>query len=714
LANTVRNLVVRVRTARLPQIGGAGTKPRTHSVRTAVITIAVAVAGIVACKIALPRGLPNSIVLLGLEIGGLNALAALGIVLVYRANRIVNFAQGDLGAFAASLAFMLMVTLHWPWVAAVPASLFAATAVGALVEFGLIRRFFTSPRLIMTVATIGIAQVLTALRLGLPVFFPRIGANPGSFPSPLSRAAFHLDVLSYTWDDVLILIAVPVATIALLAYLRGTWAGLGTRVAAENADRSRLLGIRVRRLSTIVWAIAGLLSGITAILAAPTTGFSLQSVSGSSLLIRALAPAAVGGFESLPVTLIAALALGIVEQAFFWNFSRGGPLVTLLLVVLLVALVVRGRRHRAVASPEASSWTAVRDVRRVPRKVRELIEYRATAIGLGLASLALLLVLPRIMEPGQLNLVGLVGVHVIAGLSLIVLAGWVGQVSLGQWALVGVGAFMAGNAAVRWNLDFFITLIAGTLAAGLVALLLGIPAQRMPGMLFGVTTLAFAVAAENWIFTLPVLTRGGSPARPTLLASIDISSPTAYYYVMIAGTLLAIYAARNLKRYRLADTFLAVRDNPPAAEAFTLSVPRTRRMAFFISGCMAGYAGVLYAFHQGVVNAPRFPAEQGIALLSIVVIGGLGSISGVVLGAIVVRTAQYLLPAWVAFFGTGVGLLVVLLVFPGGLGEVMFRVRYRMAAWLGRRRGVLLPPSQPEHEHEGEPLMDDQPAEVIT
>jgi branched-chain amino acid transport system permease protein len=422
----------------------------------------------------------------------------------------------------------------------------------------------------------------------------------------------------------------------------------------------------------------------------------------------------VGGFESLPITLVAALALGVVEQAFFWNFSRGGPLVTLLLGVLIISLLIRSRSQRTIAT-ESSSWSAIRDVRRVPRRVRELIEYRAAAWVLGLGVLALLVLFPRFMQPGQLNLLGLVGIHVIAGLSLVVLTGWVGQVSLGQWALVGVGAFLAGNASVRWNLDFFLTLVIGVLLAGVVALLLGMPAQRMPGMLFGVTTLAFAVAAENWIFGLDILTRGSSPERPLLFGRIDISSASAYYYVMLVGVLLAVIAASNMKRYRLADSFLAVRDNPPVAEAFAISVTHARRLAFFLSGCLAGYAGVLYAFHQGVVDSPRFPAEQGIALLSIVVIGGLGSISGVILGAVVVRTAQYLLPAWVAFFGTGVGLLIVLLAFPGGIGEVIFRVRYRIAVWLGRRRGVIVEPrAVSEHEHIGEPLIDEQPAEVAT
>src|SRR5205823_4535672 len=136
------------------------------------------------------------------------------------------------------------------------------------------------------------------------------------------------------------------------------------------------------------------------------------------------------------------------------------------------------------------------------------------------------------------------------------------------------------------------------------------------------------------------------------------------------------------------DLFIAVRDNPHAAASFGISVTAIRRLAFFISGALAGSAGVLYAFHQQVVDTDRFPAGAGLGAFSMVVIGGLGSISGVVMGATFLRGTQYLLPNWAGFFASGVGLLMILIAFPGGLGEALLRTRYRVIEWIARRHGL--------------------------
>jgi branched-chain amino acid transport system permease protein len=281
-------------------------------------------------------------------------------------------------------------------------------------------------------------------------------------------------------------------------------------------------------------------------------------------------------------------------------------------------------------------------------------------------------------------------VHIIVGLSLVILTGWAGHVSLGQWALVGVGAFVAGNAVSRWDLDFFSVLALGTLAGGVASLLLGLPAQRLSGMMFGVTTLAFAAAADSFIFKQSWVRPGTHIARPMLFGHLDLSSGDAFYYFAVAATALALYAAWNMKRLGLGDVLLSTRDNPKAAEAYGISVAGARRLAFFVSGCFAGFAGVLYAFHQQGVDANRFSAELGPSVLAMVVIGGLGSVGGVVLGATFVRVTQYLLPAWAGFFASGLGLLFVLLVFPGGLGDVVFRLRDRALGRVARVHGLSL------------------------
>jgi branched-chain amino acid transport system permease protein len=263
-------------------------------------------------------------------------------------------------------------------------------------------------------------------------------------------------------------------------------------------------------------------------------------------------------------------------------------------------------------------------------------------------------------------------------------------VSLGQWALVGVGAFVAGNLVSRWDMDFFAVLALGTLAGGVASLLLGLPAQRLSGMMFGVTTLAFAAAAETFIFKLDWMRSGTAIERPQLFGRISIASGDAFYYFAVVATLLALGAAWNMKRLGLGDVLLSTRDNPKAAEAYGISVAGVRRLAFFLSGCFAGFAGVVYAYHQQGVDANRFSAELGPSVLAMVVIGGLGSVGGVVMGAVFVRMTQYLLPAWAGFFASGMGLLFVLLVFPGGLGEVLFRLRDRVLRRVALAHGLAL------------------------
>lgn len=683
----------RIRTARLPRLPGGDGEEGNDAPRSTVplgIAAGVLAAALLGAKLFLPQGVPSGVIVLGLVIGGLNALPALAIVLVYRANRVVNFSQGELGAFAASLAYLLITSLHWSWYLAVPVCLLAAAAMGGAAEFGIMRRFFAAPRLLATVATIGLTQLLFGFRLLLPALFPEEQGFAGTFPSKLSgKASFTLSGAAFNGDHLLIIVTVPLLTIAVASYLRGSWAGLGTRAAAGNLDRSRLLGIPVRRLSTIVWIVAGLLSGVTALLRAPVAGFSLIGASGTTLMTRFLVPAAIGGFTSLPVTFAAALVLGVMEQVFFWNFARGGPIETIQLVVLLAALLYQGRKLRAFDQGDRSmSWVAVREMARVPKRLMRRPEVRTASLWLGFVAFQLLLLAPQVLAPGRLNLVGLICIHAMVGLSLVVLTGWGGQISLGHWAIVGIGAFVAGNLAVRYEMDFFITLVLGALAGGLASLLLGIPAQRMPGIMFGVTTLVFAAATQNWFFQLDWVTRGERPERPELFGAISLQSSESFYYFTIAITALVIVAVVNLKRFGLADVLVSARDNPKAAEAFGVSVTTARRMAFFLSGCIAGIAGVVYAFQQQVVAANRFPSEIGLSVLAMVVIGGLGSIPGVLCGAVIIRGAQYLLPSWASMFTTGIGLLIVLLVFPGGLGEVVFRLRDRLLARFTGEAGV--------------------------
>ncbi|MGH9274393.1 MAG: branched-chain amino acid ABC transporter permease, partial [Acidimicrobiales bacterium] len=283
--------------------------------------------------------LKPGIIVQGVVIGGLTALIAFGISLIYRANRIVSFAQGDLGAVPAVLAVLLIVGPGWPFPLAALAGLVAAVALGAAVELLVIRRFTKAPRLILTVATIGLAQVLAGIGLVLPQLFD-LNVPPQSYPSPFD-ASFTIDPIVFTGNDILAMLVVPIAIIALGSLLRFTDLGIAIRASAESGDRASLLGVPVGRVRVAVWVIATVLATVAMLLRAGIVGLPIGSVLGPAILLRALAAAVIGRMERLPTIFVAAVAIGVVEQSIVWHTGRAVIVAPLLFAVVLGGLLLQ-------------------------------------------------------------------------------------------------------------------------------------------------------------------------------------------------------------------------------------------------------------------------------------------------------------------------------------------------------------------------------------
>jgi branched-chain amino acid transport system permease protein len=262
-------------------------------VRRAVVGVAGTLAVWAVAAAVLPKGVPPGQMLRGLVFGLLYALTAIGIVLIYRANRVINFAQAEFGSVAAVIAIE-MVGHGVPYFIGVPLGLVIAAVLGAGVERVIIRRFRKAPRLILAVATIGVAQILAGISLIIPLLWER-GPKAHPFVTPF-KASFYVRPELFFGDHIMVLIVVPVVLVAIGGFLRFTDYGIGIRAAAENSDRAHLLGIPVLRLSTLVWAMAAVLSAMTAILHVPLVGFSSftsVSAAGNALLLRTLAAAVV-------------------------------------------------------------------------------------------------------------------------------------------------------------------------------------------------------------------------------------------------------------------------------------------------------------------------------------------------------------------------------------------------------------------------------------
>lgn len=641
----------------------------------------------------LDRGLPGGIVLLGFVTGSLYAINAVGLVLIYRANRIVNFAQAEIGSVAAVLAIQL--SLHWriPFVLAVLVGLVSAAILGMTIEALVLRRFARSSRLILAVATIALAQILAGLTLIIPVLWDNAGS--GTFEVPFT-ARFTVFPMIFNSSHVLALIVVPVIVIALGAFLRLTDYGVAIRAAAENSERAGLLGVPVPRLSTIVWVVAAVLSATAVLLRATIVGYStLGSASGggTSLLLVLLAAAVIGRMENLPRTVIAAVGLGVFEEGAVWTWSNTSIVYGMLIGVILVGLLAQRHAFSRAAETGIQSWRALREVRPIPAELRNVPEVKYVFLGFKVLLFVVGGTFPLWASPSQSGAIALVLIYSIVAVSLFVLTGWAGHISLGQFALAGFGGATTALLYGRHGWDPFIALLAGVLVAGLVSLVLGLPALRVRGPFLAVTTLAFAVTSATYFLQeryFPWFVES-QIKRPVFFGRISVETDRQMYWFAFVALIVVLFGVSALRRSRTGRVLIATRDNELAAQAVTLDTMRLKLTAFVISGMLAGLAGGIYIFHQRGLHTDAFGADVSVRLFSMVVIGGLGSLPGAVLGAMYVRGAEFFLHGGWSFVASGAGILVLLLFMPEGLGGVVYAIRDRYLRWVAERRGLRVP-----------------------
>ena len=661
-------------------------------VRATGLTVAAALILLFVVPAIWPHGAPRGQILNGAEFGAVNGLLALGLVLTYRASRVINFSYGAMGALAATVAVELNLAHHVNWFVCIGIALLVGAALGLFVDFIIRWRFFSAPRLIVMVVTIGLAQLFGGIQLLVPGWLngPSI---VGGVTTPLTSHHVLIFPVLFNGNDLLIAIVVPVVLVALGWFLLRTDAGIAVRSVADNADRARLLGIPVRRLSTLVWVIAGLLAGLTSILSAPSAGITIAAGAGPALILPALAAAIIASMENLPLAFGAGVALGITTGLFEFNMPRYGSAigdVVNLVAILLGLLFLQKRKGRADDAEETFSATGI--LKPIPDALRKLPEVVAGRIGLFAIAAAVVIMVPFAFGPGTtLEYTGALVFGIIA-ISLVVLTGWSGNVSLGQFAFAGVGGVIAGDLIEKANVDLFLSLAAAGVAGAVLAVIVGVPALRIRGAYLAAVTLALGVAADNF-FLNPTFFPNIIPQqflRPVLFERFDLASNKVMYFLVLAFLALTILFVQGLRRARTGRVLLATRDNEKAAAAMSVPPVRTKLSGFVLAGAIAGVAGGLYAVLLGAVGFNTYDASYGLVVFSMAVIGGLGSISGALMGVALIEILSFWQPKYQLVF-TGVGLLVILLFLPGGLAEGLQWVRDRLLKVVANRRQIVVP-----------------------
>jgi len=639
----------------------------------------------------------------GVVTGMVIGLLAMGIVLIYRSTRVINFAVGNLGLPAAGLFALMQLNWGFPFWLGLAVALVVGTAVGAAVELTVVRRLFTRPRVILLVATVGVAQLMRAVVFALPDLESAGRRYPVAARAVWENAPFGLRIGG---PQVTILIVVPLVAAALGWTLNRTAFGRAVAASASNPDLARLSGVNPKIVSTFVWTAAGLLSSLSIILLSGQSGSvtGLENL-GPLTLARALAAASVSGMRSFPRAIVAGLGIGVVESVVRFNYlSETGLIDFLLFCAVFAAIYWQSRKGGA----EESLLAFVPRIRPIPARLEALWWVRALprlALGLGLLAAVML---PLVVElPSRHLLYSTMLGFGICAMSVTVITGWSGQLSLSQMTFAGLGALSAaafirgaeldiGFGGLRLidvtapSLPFGLSILLATLLAAAVATVIGMGALRVRGLMLAVTTFAFAIGCTQYLFRRPFF--GGSPNVPLprgTLFGIDLSSQRSYYWFVLGGFTIVFAVTSRLRRSGFGRSAVAVRDNPDAAAACTVSPARTKITAFALAGGIAGFGGALLG---GLVQNIRyaealFRVEDSLRVVGIAVIGGLGSVTGAVLGAFWVEG----IPAFfgdndlVPLFTSSIGLLIIIMYLPGGFIQVAYGIRDALLRWAESR-----------------------------
>ncbi len=645
-------------------------------------------------------------ILLGLGPGALIAGVALVVVLTYRGAGVINLAAGALAMVAGYAFWALRSGELGPRLGTAPAvvlTLLATMVAGAIAELGAFRPLRTATPLAKLVASLG--ALLTAQAAMLLAF------GTAQRPEPAVIRARTVAVLGSRVPiaEFVLSVAVAVAAAALWALYRWSRFGLATRAAAENESAARLAGLSTHELSLVNTLLASAVAAGVGILAGSVA--ALDTLTLPLLVVPALAEALLARLTSFVVACAAALSIGILESLIEyastkpWFPTTGGvplPGVKDLVVFLIIVLAMF---LRGGSLPTRGELIEQR-LPEVPRPQR-LLPTAALATAAGALALV---VFPFDFRQALTN--SLIGT--VMALSLVVITGFVGQVSVAQLALAGVAGFTISHLAVDASVGFPVAPLAGAAAAIVLGLATAVSALRVRGVSLAVVTLGATVAIVDFGFLNPTWGSGtaGSPVSEPTLFGLDLGpragfrgldgglpSPVFGWVVLVATVLLCLLVA-SIRRSTLGTRMLAVRSNERAAAAAAIDVRNVKLVAFAISAFVAAVAGALYAYNFGSVSADRFNVPTALSLIAFAYAGGITLVSGAVFAGLI--AAQGLVPYaldtwfglsgnWFLLFG-GLVLVFTLIQNPEGVAGSFAKAlaRRRRLATPAQRRPELL------------------------
>ncbi len=576
---------------------------------------------------------------LGLGSGAVIALLAIGIVVTHRASRVVNFAHAAIGMYVAFVYYEFRATgdvvlpiLGLPArvplvprptvVTALVVALVLAALLGALLYLLVFRFLRDAPALARVVASLGLLLYLIAI-VGLR--FGSTGAAALVIEGPLPDQLITIGSLRVPADRY-ILAAIAIAVTAVLwAGYRLTRLGLSTRAVADNEYGAVLVGISPTTVGVLNWMLGSVLAALVIVLAAPV--IRLDPSTTSLLVVPAIAAALPGRLDSLWVALFTGLGIGMLQSELLnlqreWEWlpdvglQQGIPFLVILLSLMVRGGVLPGRGD-----------IATNRLPRVPAAGHNGL--------LAVASAAVAIVATLLVGSEWRTAIIVSAIGTIVALSVVVITGYVGQISLAIFAIAGIAAFSTVRFLDNLSIPFPLAPILGVGVAVVAGQIAGLPAIRVRGLNLAIATLAAAVAVEELVFKLGWFTGGlaGSTVESPSLFGIDLGISAVgdafprktFGVIVILLAAIAMIMVGNIRSGTAGRRWLAVRANERAASASGINVAQAKLSAFAVSSALAGVAGVLLAYQRTIVSVGSFVVFASLVTVALTYLAGITS-----------------------------------------------------------------------------------------
>jgi ABC-type branched-subunit amino acid transport system ATPase component/branched-subunit amino acid ABC-type transport system permease component len=625
--------------------------------------------------------------LLGLGLGAMYSLASQGLLLIYRGSGVLNFAQGAIGVVGAYVEYELAVSNGVPTVLAIIIGVAVSGAIGALVHLLIMRQLRRASPLARIVATLGVLITIQALLLQL------YGATVKFAPSALPTNTIHFGGTVSVSVDRFLLVGIALAlTIGLWAMYKYTKFGIGTSAVAENQRAASTLGWSPDVIATVNWVLGSALAGLAAILVSPLV--TLQVTILTNLVLAALAAALVASFTSFPIAFISSIVIGVVETELTSYVAQPGIAQSVPFIVIIAVVILRGQ----------------------PLPLRDFFLQRLPQIGdgrvrpgslIGVIIATVLLIMFTNAGWQTAFIISMATALIL--LSIVVVTGYTGQLSLAQFTIAGFGAWVAGRLVAGAGVPFGLAAIIGVLATIPLGIIFVIPAARTRGINFAVVTLGLGSTLELILFDNGDYTGGiaGTQIGNPTIFGLDVNAvtePARYAIMCLVVLVIAGLAVTNVRRGRSGRRLIAVRTNERAAAALGVNVRLAKIYAFGLSAAIAAAGGILLAFSNSTITYTSFMNSESINNVGWAMIGGIGYVLGPIFGSTLAPGgvgAQIFfqittgLGNWITLIG-GVSVILLVILNQDGIAKENGKMVLALGAKLSKRGLSAFKPRPPK------------------